>query len=222
MKKPQQAMSSPRLIRIMLADDHAVVRAGYTFLLENVDDMAVIAEASSGEEAVSLYSTLKPDILVMDLTMPGMGGLEAIRRIINEYSDARILVFTMHEDTAFVERALACGAAGYISKDSSPEVLVDAVRKLAAGEMYIDAGIAQTMVVQKTRGKDSRFAGLSSREFQILCLFAEARSIDDIAAELSLSSKTVANYLTQIKDKLQVSSTAELVRLAISKGLVSV
>jgi len=215
-------MSSDTPIRIMLADDHAVVRAGYTFLLENVDDIKVIAEASGGEEAVTLYAELQPDILVIDLTMPGMDGLEALRRIRRDFRDAKILVFTMHEDTAFVERALEGGASGYISKNSSPEVLVEAVRKLAAGDIYIDAGIAQAMVVQKTRGKDSPFASLSSREYQILYMFAEARSMEDIAAELSLSSKTVANYLTQIKDKLQVHSTAELVRLAISKGLVTV
>ncbi|MEX2367407.1 MAG: response regulator transcription factor [Pseudohongiellaceae bacterium] len=209
-------------IRILLVDDHAVVRAGYRFLLENMEGIEVIAEASSGEEAVSFFSEYDPDITVMDLSMPGVGGLEAIRRIRAVKQNAKILVFTMHENTAFVEHALQAGVSGYISKNSSPEVLITAIQSIGAGKMYIDAELAQNMVVQQTRDKGSPFAGLSNREFQILCLFAEAYSVEAIANELSLSTKTIANYLSQIKDKLQVGSTAELVRLAISKGLVTV
>lgn len=215
-------MSESECIRVMLVDDHAVVRAGYRFLLENVPDIEVIAEAGSGEEAVAVFSQHSPDILVVDLAMPGMGGLEAIRQIRERQPDIRVLVFTMHENVAFVEHVLQSGVAGYISKNSSPDVLVTAVRKIAAGDMYIDAEIAQNLVVRKTRDKGSHFSALSSREFQILCMFAEAHSIDAIARELSVSPKTVSNYLTQIKDKLQVSNTAELIRLAISEGLVQV
>ncbi|MDC0598302.1 response regulator transcription factor [Gammaproteobacteria bacterium] len=209
-------------ISVLLVDDHAVVRAGYTFLLENIEDINVVAEAASGEEAIAKFAELKPDIVVMDLSMPGMDGLEAIRTIRTSQPEARVLVFSMHEKTPFVERALQEGAAGYISKNSSPEMLISAIRQIACGEMYIDAQLAQNLVVQQTRTKGSHFAGLSSREFQILCLFAEAYSIESIAKKLSLSTKTIANYLSQIKDKLQVDSTPELVRLAISEGLVSV
>lgn len=215
-------MSGANNIRVMLVDDHAVVRAGYKFLLENVDDIDVIAEASNGKEAVSQFLQHDPDIVVMDLNMPGVGGLEAIRRIKSKQPEAKILVFTMHENTVFVERALQAGVAGYISKNSSPEVLVTAIHKIAAGKIYVDAEIAQNMVVHQTLDKGSHFSGLSTREFQILCMFADAQPIEEIASNLSLSAKTIANYLTQIKEKLQVNSTTELVRLAISKGLVSV
>jgi DNA-binding NarL/FixJ family response regulator len=209
-------------IRIMLVDDHAVVRAGYRFLLESIDDIRVVAEATSGEEAIARIVEAAPDIVVMDLAMPGIGGLEAIRRIREQRHDIRILVFTMHENAAFVEHVLQAGVDGYISKNSPPDTLVEALRRIAAGDVYIDAQIAQTLVVRKTRNVGSQFASLSSREFQILCMFAEACSVDRIAEELSLTPKTVSNYLTQIKDKLQVSNTQELMRLAISEGLVTV
>lgn len=211
---------SPR-IRVMLADDHAVVRAGYRFLLENLQDIEVVAEASSGEDALAQFDQLKPDVLVIDLTMPGIGGMEAIRQLRASQPGARILVFSMHENAALVEHALQEGAAGYISKNSPPDTLVTAVRRIAAGNVYIDSELAQSMVVQQSRGQREALAGLSTRELQILRLFAEARAIEDLAESLSLSTKTIANYLTQIKDKLNVSSSAELVRLAISKGLVT-
>jgi two-component system invasion response regulator UvrY len=209
-------------IRVMLADDHAVVRAGYRFFLENIDDIEVVAEAASGEDALARYADVNPDVLVMDLTMPGIGGMEAIRQLISAHPEAKVLVFTMHENAALVEHALQAGAAGYISKNSSPESLTTAVRRIAAGNTYIDSELAQNMVVQQSRGQREALSVLSTRELQILRLFAEARSIDEIAESLSLSSKTISNYLTQIKDKLHVSSSTELVRLAISKGLVTV
>lgn len=209
-------------IRVMLADDHAVVRAGYRFFLENIDDIEVVAEAASGEDALARYADVNPDVLVMDLTMPGIGGMEAIRQLIGTHPGAKVLVFTMHENAALVEHALQAGASGYISKNSSPESLTTAVRRIAAGNTYIDSELAQNMVVQQSRGQREALAGLSTRELQILRLFAEARSIEEIAESLSLSTKTISNYLTQIKDKLHVSSSTELVRLAISKGLVTV
>lgn len=209
-------------IRMMLVDDHAVVRAGYRFLLESIADIQVVAEATSGEQAVEMVAGVAPDIIVMDLAMPGIGGLEAIRQIREQQPQVRVLVFTMHENAAFVEHVLQSGVDGYISKNSPPDTLVEAVRKIASGGMFIDARIAQTLVVRKTRNAGSQFASLSRREFQILCMFAEAYSVDSIARELSLTSKTVSNYLTQIKDKLQVSNTQELMRLAISEGLVTI
>lgn len=209
-------------IRIMLVDDHAVVRAGYRFLLESIDDMAVVAEATCGEEALERVRSVNPDIMVIDLAMPGMGGIEAIRQMRTVSPATRLLVFTMHENAAFVEHVLQSGIDGYISKNSSPETLVAALRQVAAGEVYIDARIAQTLVIHQTRSAGSRFMPLSNREFQILCLFAEAYSVERIAGELSLTPKTVSNYLTQIKDKLQVNNTQELMRLAISEGLVTV
>ncbi|MES2626767.1 MAG: response regulator transcription factor [Pseudomonadota bacterium] len=209
-------------IRVMLVDDHAVVRAGYQFLLENVEDVVVVAEASSGEEAVKRFPEVMPDVLVMDLSMPGIGGIEAIRQVLELHGDAKILVFSMHENSTFVDHALQAGVSGYISKNSSPDVLLTAIRKLASGHVYIDSELAQSLVIQKSKDKGSLLSSLSTRELQILCMFAEAQSIEAIAAALSLSMKTIANYITQIKEKLQVSTGPELVRLAISQGLVTI
>jgi two-component system invasion response regulator UvrY len=214
-------MNAAARIKVLLADDHAVVRAGYRFLLSYNPDIEVVAEAGDGQEALQLLERLQPDVLVLDLTMPGMHGLEVLHQIKARRSGSRVLVFTMHENPAFVEQALQSGASGYLSKNSDPETLVAAIRSIAAGKPYVDAAIAQNMVVQQTRERGSLFEGLTNREFQILCLFAEGCSVDEIASRLNLSSKTIANYLTLIKDKLQVGSAQELVRLAISKGLVS-
>lgn len=214
--------SKPNPIRVMLVDDHAVVRAGYRMLLKNSVDIEVIAEADNGESACKQYNELRPDIVVMDLSLPGIGGLEAIRRIIARDPDARILVFSMHEDTIFVEQALQAGAQGYMTKSGAPEALIDAVRALASGKTHLDKNIAERLAFQKMRGKDTPFSGLSTREFEIFCLLAEGHSTSDIAKRLSLSYKTVANYSTQIKNKLEVSSIAEIARLAIRHQIVNV
>jgi DNA-binding NarL/FixJ family response regulator len=208
-------------IRVLLADDHAVVRAGYRFLMENAADIAVIGEATSGEEAIAAYAASRPDVLVLDISMPGIGGMETIRRLKSQFPGVRILMCSMHENPVMIERALQAGACGYISKNSSPEALITAVRRIAAGDVYIDAELAQAMVLQQTRDRVASLGGLSAKELEILRMFAEARSLEDIAEALSLSHKTIANYMTQIKDKLQVSSSAELVRLAIRQQLVS-
>ena len=208
--------------RILLVDDHAVVRAGCKTLLENQEDLCVIAEAESGEAACRQFIEHAPDVVIMDLSMPGVGGIEAIRRIISRHSDARVLVFSMHEDLVFVEQALQAGARGYIGKRSAPVVLVDAVRQIASGNIFIDPDIAQRLAYQKTTGNDSPFQILSTREFEILCLLAEGLSGNAIANRLALSAKTVANYATQIKSKLEVETNSELTRLAIRHGLVKV
>lgn len=209
-------------IHVMLVDDHAVVRAGYKTLLENTDDIEVIAEAETGEQACKLYNELQPDIMVIDLSMPGMGGLETIRRTIARNSNAKILVFTMHEEIVFVEQALQTGARGYITKNSAPDVLIDAIRTLATGQTFLDSEIAQRLAFQKTRGSDSPFSNLSTREFEIFCLLAEGLSTSEIAKRLSISYKTVANYSTQIKNKLDVSTIADIARLAIRYNIVDV
>lgn len=207
-------------LRILLVDDHAVVRAGFKTLLENHGDLAVVAEADSGETACRAFVDHAPDLVIMDLSMPGAGGLEAIRRIVSRASDARVLVFSMHEDTLFVEQALQAGARGYIGKSSAPTVLVEAVRQIANGNLYIDPDIAQRLAFQKTKGNDSPFRALSTREFEIARLLAEGLSVNAIANRLALSYKTVANYATQIKAKLDVDTGAELTRLAIRHGIV--
>lgn len=207
-------------IRVLLVDDHAVVRAGYQMLLQNTDDIEVVSEADSGELACKHYVDSEPDVVVMDLSMPGMGGLEAIRRIVARDSDARILVFSMHESTVFVEQALRAGARGYITKSSAPEVLIEAIRELAAGKSHIDSEIAQQLAFKKTKGEDTPFSDLSTREFEIFCLLAEGLNTSEISKRLSLSYKTVANYSTQIKSKLEVSTVAEIARIAIRYKII--
>jgi two-component system invasion response regulator UvrY len=208
-------------VRLMLVDDHAVARAGYRFLLDSLADMEVVAEAVCGEDALTAYAAALPDVVILDLSMPGMSGREVLQRLRESWPACRVLVCTMHETRALVDHVLQLGAAGFISKNSSPEMLVSAVRRIAAGDKYIDGELAQALLVGEVPAGDERLAGLTPREFRILCLFAEARSVEDIAATLCVSSKTVANNLTIIKEKLQVSSTAELVRLALGKGLAA-
>ncbi|MEQ8234241.1 MAG: response regulator transcription factor [Gammaproteobacteria bacterium] len=210
-----------QLTQILLVDDHAVVRTGFRTLLENQTDLRVVAEADSGEQACRLYVEHAPDVVIMDLSLPGIGGLEAIRRIVTREPAARVLAFSMHEDTIFVEQALQAGARGYIGKSSAPVDLVEAVRQIAGGNIYIDAEMAQRIAFQKTKGADSPFQSLSTREFEIFCLLAEGLTVNEISPRLSLSYKTVANYATQIKAKLEVGTTAELARLAIRHGIVT-
>jgi two-component system, NarL family, invasion response regulator UvrY len=212
--------ASTNKIRVLLVDDHAVVRVGYQMLLQNTEDIEVVYEANSGEQACKQYVDKEPDVVVMDLSMPGIGGLEAIRRIVARDSNAKILVFSMHESTIFVEQALQAGARGYITKSSAPEALIEAIRELAAGKSHIDSEIAQQLAFKKTIGQDTPFSDLSTREFEIFCLLAEGLNTSEISKRLSLSYKTVANYSTQIKSKLNVSTVAELARLAIRYKIV--
>ncbi len=207
-------------ISILLVDDHAVVRAGYQMLLKQSDSAEIIAEAASGEQACKLFTDLKPDVVVMDLSLPGMSGLEAIRRIILKDANARILVFSMHEDTVFVDQALRAGARGYLTKNSAPKTLITAIEEIARGGIYIDAQIAQHLAFQKTRDEIGPFSNLSTREFEIFCLLAEGLNINEIAGRLSIGYKTVANYSTQIKNKLQVNTVAELTRMAIRHNIL--
>jgi len=207
-------------INVMLVDDHAVVRAGYKMLLKNTPEITVVAEASSGEEAYQLYSAHKPDVVVMDLSLPGIGGIEAIKRIYSRDNKAAILVFSMHEEVIFVEQALQAGASGYITKSTDPQLLVDAIIRLSKGEKYIDAELAQRLAYEKSRGQDSLLSDLSTREFEIFCMLAEGSNTSEIAKRLCLSYKTVANYSTQIKSKLNVSTIADIARLAIRYNII--
>jgi len=207
-------------VRVLLVDDHAVVRAGYRMLLNVAPEIEVVGEADSGEGACRLFAELAPDVVIMDLTLPGIGGLEAIRRIVQRDSKAKVLVFSMHEDTLFVEQALAAGARGYVTKSSPPHVLVAAVKDVAAGGRPLAGDLAQRLAFAGVRGGDSPLKELSTREFAIFCLLAEGLSSAEIAKRLSLSQKTVANYGTQLKNKLKVGTAAEIARLAIRHGVI--
>jgi two-component system, NarL family, invasion response regulator UvrY len=207
-------------IKVMLVDDHAVVRAGYQMLLKNTPDIEVVAEADSGEEAYRLCGIDKPDVIVMDLSLPGIGGIEATKRIHSRDSKIKILVFSMHEEIIFVEQALQAGASGYITKSTDPQLLVDAIMRLYKGEKYIDAELAQRLAYEKSRGQDSPLSDLSTREFEIFCMLAEGLNTSEISKRLSLSYKTIANYSTQIKSKLEVSTVADIARIAIRYNVI--
>jgi two-component system invasion response regulator UvrY len=207
-------------IRALLVDDHPVVRAGYRLLLESTAEIEVVAEADSGELACRHFIDCRPDIVIMDLSLRGMGGLEATRRILARDPAARVLVFSMHEDTMFAEQSLAAGASGYLTKSSAPRTLIEAARQIAAGGRYLDPALAQRLAFRQTGGRAEPFRKLSTREFEILCLLARGETTADIAARLSLSGKTVANYATRIRAKLGVATSAELTRLAIRHGVV--
>jgi DNA-binding NarL/FixJ family response regulator len=209
-------MSAP--IRVLLVDDHAVVRAGYRVLLRDAPEIEVCAEAGSGEQAYLLYVEKQPDVVVMDLSLPGMGGLEAIRRIIARDSEARILVFSMHDDSAFVEHALGAGVRGYVTKRSAPDVLAEAIKTIAAGGVYLDRSLERHAGASAA---NDALSALSPREFSIFLLLAEGLGTAEIADRLCLSAKTVANYGTLIKKKLGARNQAELVYLALRRGVAA-
>jgi DNA-binding NarL/FixJ family response regulator len=201
-------------IRIMLVDDHAVVRAGFRRLLEQQLNCHVVAEAADAERAYRLFAEHKPDVVVLDLSMPGLSGMDTIRRIIAREPAARILVFSMHEDASVAERAIQLGARGYVTKSSAPEVLAAAVAEVAAGKLALSPDITQSLALLKLNGAESPLSALSAREFEIFRLLAGGYSVVAIAGLLSLSGKTVANYHSLIKQKLGIASDVELVRLA--------
>lgn len=203
-------------IRILLVDDHAVVRAGFKLLLSSVAGMDVCGEADRGEKAIQLYQRLRPDIVVMDLSMPGIGGLETIRRLLQRYEQANILVFSVHNEQVYVNRALSSGAKGYISKNSAPEILPEAIACIVAGQRYVEAGLLKEAV---ERDYQAVIAAFTPREFDIFRLLAKGLTVHTIADELCLGYKTVANYATQIKKKLNAASVAELMQIALSANI---
>ena len=207
-------------VTIVLVDDHAVVRAGVRRLLEQEALFEVIGEAESGEKAYQIFGELKPDVMVMDLSMPGMGGLEAIRRILMRHERARILVLTMHEDLSFANQALKLGAKGYLIKNTLGDDLVKSIQTVSRGEVFLSDEIAKKMAMQSISGDQDPIHELSAREFEIFRLLAEGLEIDAIAATLNISSKTVSNYQTMIKQKLNINTPVELIRYAIKEGVI--
>ncbi len=207
-------------IRIMLVDDHAVVRAGVRRLLEQDNRFLVVSECDSGERAYQQFGEFLPDITVIDLSMPGMGGLEAISRITARYPAAKLLVLSMHENAAFASQALKAGAKGYLSKNSLAEELVNALDSIVKGQTYINASISKQIAQQFLNTTENPLQILSAREFEIFRLLAEGIDNNAIAVTLNISPKTVANYQTSIKQKLSINSPVELVRLAIRSGLI--
>jgi two-component system invasion response regulator UvrY len=207
-------------INVMLVDDHAVVRMGFKMLLETALDIKVIAEAENGETAIKAYMEHKPNVVVMDITMPGMGGLEAIERILAKDSSAKILVLSAHEDSVHPKRVLNAGAMGYLTKRSAAEELIKAIHMVAAGKKYIEAGVAQQMAIQQLSGTQSPVDVLSEREFEVFMSLAKGKTTNEIAENLFLSPRTVGTHLYNIKQKLNANNSAEIALIAMRSGLL--
>ncbi len=208
------------IINVMLVDDHAVVRMGFKLLLESATDIKVVAEAESGEQAIRLYTEHQPDVVVMDITMPGLGGLEAIERIMARDPQAKILVLSAHEDSVHPKRVLSAGALGYLTKRSAAEELIKAIRTVAGRKMYLEAGIAQQMAIQQLSGEKNPVDVLSAREFEVFISLAKGNTTNEIAETLNLSPRTVGTHLYNIKQKLSASTSADLALMAMRCGLI--
>jgi two-component system invasion response regulator UvrY len=209
------------MINVLLADDHAVVRTGFRLLLQSQPDINVVAEAQSGEAACQMYAELTPDVVVMDLGMPGMGGLEAMRRIRARNPAARVLALSAHDDPMHARRALREGALGFLSKRSAPEALIEAIAAIAAGRRYIDPELAQKLALAEIEGAArSPIEQLSEREFEVFIRLAGGATVQKIADDLKLSASTIGTHLYNIKQKLGVVNQSELTLLAIRHGLI--
>jgi two-component system, NarL family, invasion response regulator UvrY len=208
-------------IKVILVDDHAIVRAGFRLLLSTEKDMRVVAETDRCETAWQLYCDHQPDVMVLDLSMPGIGGLAVIERICSKAPTANIIAFSVHDEKVYLSRALAAGAKGYICKNSAPTLLVDAIRAVATGAVFIDPVFGDN-TDQPPLAMDYQvvISAFSAREFDIFVLLAKGYTNHKIADELCLGYKTVANYGTQIRTKLKVASVAELAHIALVTGIV--
>ncbi len=208
-------------VTIMLVDDHAIVREGYRSLLQKQAEFEVICEAGDGNEAYNQYKQYQPDVVVMDISLPGQSGLKAIERIRQYDGSARVLVFSMHQNPSFALQATRASALGYITKSSEPEALIRAIHQVAQNKHTLSADIAQALAMEKLGQEQSALDELTVREFEILRLLVDAKSNQAIADMLNISPKTVSNSHYIIKKKLGVSSDIELTRLAIKMNLVN-
>jgi len=208
------------MISILLVDDHAIVREGYRALLAKQPGLQVVAEAGDGAEAYRLFKEFLPNLLITDISLPGSSGLELIARIKQRRADAKILVFSMHQNPGFAVQAMRAGALGYVTKSSPPEDLLRAIREVHAGRYTLSADIAQALALEKLGSERIALETLTVREFEILRLLVDGRSSDEIAQTLNISPKTVGNCHYLIKRKLGVTSDIELTRLAIKLNVL--
>ncbi|HEU5280838.1 MAG TPA: UvrY/SirA/GacA family response regulator transcription factor [Gammaproteobacteria bacterium] len=209
------------MIKVLLVDDHELVRLGIKRLLQDVHGFKVVGEASSGEDAVLLAKELMPDVIVMDVQMPGIGGLEATRKMLRHNPDVKILALTVYEDEPYPSRFLQAGAAGYITKGCDPEEMVRAIRAIHSGQRYISPTIAQQIAIKRfTKGEDSPLDILSERELQIMLMITQGVKVQDIAKKLCLSPKTVNSYRYRIFEKLAIKSDVDLTLMAVRLGMI--
>ncbi|MBU6422490.1 MAG: response regulator transcription factor [Chloroflexi bacterium] len=211
--------------RVLIADDHAMFRAGLVALLATQADLRLVGEVASAERAIDLAATARPDVVLMDIAMPGMGGIDGTRCLRAAHPDVRVLCLTAHEDPAYFFAVVEVGAAGYVLKDASPSELFDAIRAAHRGEAYFSPAVARMLLDEHLRhlsAEGESFDGLSPREREVLTLVAEGHSNKDIAEKLTISVNTVAIHRAHVMQKLDMHDRAELVRYAIKRGLVRI
>ena len=210
------------MITVIVADDHAVVRRGVLQILQDASDVAVIGEASTGQEALELVQNQPCDVLILDISMPGWGGFEVLERLRNLQADLHVLILSMYPEREYAIRALKSGAAGYLTKESAPDELVAAVRKVAQGHRYVTASLAErlaTVLLDGSRDREPHEI-LSEREYQVMRHLARGEIVSEIALELALSVKTVSTYRRRIMEKLGLKNTAEIIRYALERDLI--
>lgn len=213
--------SSPEVLQILIVDDHAVVREGLKRILESCGEPWAVCEASGGLQALELVRTRRIDLAIVDLSMPGMSGLELIQHLRAEFGSIGVLVFSMHAEEQYALRAFQCGANGYVTKDSGADEAIEAVRRVIGGGSYVTPGLAERVVMQLKTHSDTRDpAVLSSRELDVLRRIVSGQRLTDIAQALNLSIKTVSTHKTRIQDKLHLPTMAGLIRYGMDHGLV--
>ena len=215
-------------IKILIADDHAVLRAGLNMLLNAQSDMEVVGEASNGEEAIAKTRELKPDVLLLDITMPGLSGIDVIRKLKAEGTTTAILVLTMHEDEGYFRETLSSGALGYIPKKAADDELISAIRVVNSGQVFLYPSLTKNLVKEliysgafNKEAETDNYARLSRREREVLQLVAQGYTNQQMADRLFLSVKTIETYKTRVMEKLDLHSRVELVRYALQKGLLT-
>ncbi len=210
------------MIRVLVVDDHDLVRTGISRMLADIDGLQVIGQADSGEEAIRKSRELKPDVVLMDIKMPGIGGLEATRKLLRSYPDIKVIAVTICEEDPFPTRLLQAGAAGYLTKGAALEEMIQAIRMVFAGQRYISPQIAQQLALKSFQPKlnGSPFDLLSEREIQIALMISNCQKVQTISDKLCLSPKTVNTYRYRIYEKLSITSDVELALLAVRHGMV--
>jgi two-component system invasion response regulator UvrY len=209
------------MIKILIADDHAIVREGLKQIVAETDDMVVADEAGSGQEVLDKIGVKKFDVIVLDMSMPGMGGFEILRRIKRERPKLPVLVLTIHPEEQYAVRVLKNGAAGYLNKESAPEELISALRRVSSGRKYVSTTLAEKLALDLERGQERPLhENLSDREYEVLCMIASGKRVKEIAEQLRLSIKTISTYRVRILEKMRMKHNAELIHYAIKHRLV--
>jgi len=206
---------------VLLVDDHEIVRGGFKRLFETTDDIRMADEAGTGEEACTKYFKCRPDVVIMDLNLPGIGGLEASRRILERHTSARILIFSVHENKVYLKKALEQGTLGYLSKRSASTEMIEAVRCIARGETFIGRDLVGLLADTVRSSEQGLLENLSPREFEVFRLLVSGKSVSEIAGILVLSPKTIANHYTRVKQKVDANNMCDMTRLAVQLGIIA-